>query len=87
MADEVPGILRLYLKGDIDFNALEDHLIPFAFDPQSQEEQDMVDLVFAEFYCVRDETSDETLFKERVADIVALQPELVPTADSTAFPA
>ena len=45
MTDEVPEILRLYLKGDIDFNALEDRLIPFAFNPQSEEEQDMVDLV------------------------------------------
>ncbi len=82
MTDEVPEILRLYLKGDIDFNTLEDRLIPFAFDPRNEEEQDVVDLVFAEFFCVRDKTSDETLFRERVVEIISLQPEPAPTADA-----
>ncbi len=81
MTDEVPEILRPYLKGDIDFNALEDRLIPFAFNPQNLEEQDMVDLVFAEFYCVRDRTSDESLFRERIPELVGLEPDRAPTAD------
>ena len=71
MTGEVPDILRLYLNDDIDFDALEDRLLPFAFDPQDEDERDMVDLVFAEFYCVRDGTSSEDLFKERVAQLIS----------------
>ena len=69
MTCEVPGILRLYLSDDIDFDALEDRLLPLAFNPQNEEERDMVDLVFAEFYCVRDGTSSEPLFKERISEL------------------
>ena len=80
MTDEVPEILRLYLTGDIDINTLEDRLIPFAFDPRNEEEQDMVDLVLAEFFCVKDKTSDETIFRHRVAKLIASEPESVPSA-------
>ena len=74
MTGEVPDILRLYLNHHIDFDALEDRLLPLALNPQDEDERDMVDLVFAEFYCVRDGTSSENLFKERVAQLIA--PEL-----------
>lgn len=70
MTDKVPETLRLYLNDEIDFDTLENHLIPIAFDPQNQEEQDAVDLVFAEFFCVRDGASDEDLFRQRMAELV-----------------
>ena len=75
MTGEVPDILRLYLNHHIDFDALEDRLLPLAaLSPQDEDERDMVDLVFAEFYCVRDGTSSEDLFKERISQIVAPEP-------------
>ena len=70
MTDKVPETLRLYLNDKIDFDTLEDRLILIAFDPQNQEEQDAADLVFAEFFCVRDGVSDEALFRERMAELV-----------------
>ena len=80
MTDEVPRILRLYLKGDIDFSALEDRLLPLAWDTQSEEERDVVDLILAEICCVKDQTSDEDIFRQRVAKLVAPGPESVPSA-------
>ncbi len=74
MTGEVPEILRLYLNHHIDFDSLEDRLLPFALDPQCEDERDMVDLVFAEFYSVRDGTSSEPLFKERIAQLIAPEP-------------
>ena len=80
MTDEVPRMLGLYLNGDIDFSALEDRLLPLAWDTQSEEERDMVDLILAEICCVKDQTSDETIFRRRVAKLVAPEPESVPSA-------
>ena len=77
MTGEVPEMLRLYLNDHIDFDALEDRLLPFALSPQDEDERDMVDLVFAEYYCVRDGTSSEPFFKERIAQLVALEPNHV----------
>ena len=74
MTGEIPDILSLYLDDRIDFDTLEDRLLPFALNPQDEAEQDLVDLVFAEFYCVRDNTSNETLFRERTAQLIAHDP-------------
>ena len=74
MTGEIPDILSLYLDDRIDFDSLEDRLLPFALNPQDEAERDLVDLIFAEFYCVRDQTSNEPLFKERVAELIAPTP-------------
>ena len=80
MTDEVPRMLGLYLNGDIDFSTLEDRLLPLAWDTQSEEERDMIDLILAEICCVKDQTSDETIFRRRVAKLIASEPESVPSA-------
>ena len=84
MTGEVPEILRLYLNHHIDFDSLEDRLLPFALDSQREDERDMVDLVFAEFYCVRDGTSSEPLFRKRLAQLIAPEPNRAPATPSKA---
>ena len=37
--------LKLYLNGDIDFDALEERIIPLGFDDEF-EYQDLIDLIF-----------------------------------------
>ena len=79
MTDKVPEMLGLYLNGDIDFSTLEDRLLPLAWDTQSEEEQDMIDLILAEICCVKDHTSDEILFSERITQLIAPEPEGIPS--------
>ena len=43
---------------------------------QDEDARGMVDLVFAEFYCVLDRTSSESIFRERVAELIT--PDLTP---------
>ena len=82
MTDEFPEMLGLYLNGDIDINTLEDCILPLAWDTQSEEERDAVDLILAEICCVRDQTSDEDIFRQRVAKLIAHEPESVPDANA-----
>ena len=70
MTNKIPGMVRLYLIGDIDFDTLEDRLLPLAWNSQSEEEMDAVDLILAEICCVKDGVSDEDLFRERMAYLV-----------------
>lgn len=59
--------LKLYLNGDIDFEALEERIIPLGFDDEF-EYQDLIDLIFIEIAYIYDGLSDEPLFRERLAE-------------------
>ena len=87
MTNEVPEILRLYLNCDMDFDTLENRIISLAWDPDGREDQILIDTVLVEIFYIWDGVSDESLFRERVAEVIALQPEPAPTADSGAVPA
>ena len=73
MTDETLEALRLYLAGDLDFEALERHIIQLAPNAEG-EHRVLIDSVAAEIFYVWDGASDEALFKERVADICVSQP-------------
>ena len=73
MINETLEALRLYLAGDLDFEALERHIVQLAPDADG-EHRVLIDSVAAEMFYVWDELSDEALFRERVADICASQP-------------
>ena len=62
-------ILRSYLIGDIDFNTLEDRVIPLAWEVDD-EYRDFVDQIAVEISYVKDDASDEDLFRVRVADLI-----------------
>ena len=73
MIDETLETLRLYLAGDLDFEALERHIVQLAPDAEG-EHRALIDCVAAEIFYVWDGESDEALFRERVADICVSQP-------------
>ena len=62
--------LRLYLKCDIDLDALEERIIPLAWDAEFAD-QDLVDEIFIEIAYINDGVSDEDIFRERVSKIAA----------------
>ena len=68
--------LNLYLDGDIDLDALEERIIPLAWDTEF-EDQDLIDLVSIEIAYINDGISDDAIFKARIADIVASRRDIV----------
>ena len=62
--------LNLFLDGDIDLDALEDSVIPLAWDSE-YENQDLVDIIAIELAYIKDGISDEPLFRERVVEAVS----------------
>ena len=71
MADNIAlETLSLYLNGEIDFEALEERIIPLGFD-DTFEHQDLVDLITIEIAYILDGISDEPLFRERVVEAVS----------------
>ena len=69
MNSRVFEILRSYLIGDIDFDTLEDRVIPLAWEVDG-EDRDLVDQIAVEIAYVKDDASDENLFRVRVADLI-----------------
>ncbi len=63
-------LLTSYSMGDLDFESLEDLVIPLAWE-QDGPLQDVIDLIAAEIALVKDGTSDEAMFRERIEEIVA----------------
>ena len=87
MNNRVLDALRLYLIGEIDFETLENRVIPLAWDARS-DDQDLIDQVAVEFSYVKDAVSDEILFRSRMAELAAPKADLVigpdnSTADDT----
>ena len=70
MKDTILRILDQYLIGEIDIDALEDQLIPLAWSVEG-EDADLIDEFAAELAYVKDRVSDEGMFRERVAGLVA----------------
>ena len=63
-------LLTSYSMGDLDFESLEDHVIPLAWE-ENCPAQDVVDVIAAEIALVKDGASDEAMFRARVEEIVA----------------
>ena len=72
MDDGVIRALRLYLNDSIDFDSLEDRIIPVAFEAEAEDGGPVFEVV-AEIAYVKDRVSDEGVFRERVAGLVAGQ--------------
>ena len=80
MVDRTLNMLRRYLNGDIDFDALGNHIIALA--PNAKGElRDLLDQIAIEIFYVWDGVSDETLFRERIPELVGLEPDSAHTAD------
>ena len=62
-------LLTSYSMGDLDFESLEDHVIPLAW--VDGPAQDVIDQIAAEIALVKDGASDEAMFRARVEEIVA----------------
>lgn len=63
-------LLTSYLMGDLDFESLEDLVIPLAWEEDGSA-QDVVDRIAAEIALVKDGATDESTFRARVEEIVA----------------
>ncbi len=84
MVDRTLNMLGRYLNGDIDFDALGNHVIALA--PNAEGElRDLLDQIAVEIFYVWDGVSDETLFRERIPELVGMRPEPAPAADSGAI--
>ena len=71
MADNIASdALDLYLKGDIDLDALEERIVPLAWVPEF-EDPELVGIVLTEIAYINDGVSDETIFRTRMAEIAA----------------
>ena len=70
MDDRVIHALRLYLNDSIDFDSLEDHVIPIAFEDEA-EDGGLVFEVVSEIAYVKDRVLGEGMFRERVAGLVS----------------
>lgn len=67
MDDRVIHALRLYFNDTIDFDSLEDRIVPIPFEA---EDGGLVFEVVAEIAYVKDRVSDEGTFRERVRALV-----------------
>ena len=77
MVDKTLNMLKRYLDGDIDFDALGNYVIDLA--PNSEGElRDLLDQIAVEIFYVWDGVSDETLFRERIPELVGLEPAPAP---------
>ena len=71
MADNIASdALKLYLKGDIDLDALEERIVPLAWAPEF-EDHELVGIVLTEIAYINDGVSDETIFRTRMAEMAA----------------
>ena len=69
MDDRVIRALRLYLNDTIDFDSLEDRIVPIAFEAEPKDDGLVLE-VLAEIAYVKDRVSDEGAFRERVRGLV-----------------
>lgn len=71
------NMLKCYLDGDIDFDTLGNYVIDLA--PNAEGElRDLLDQIAVEIFYVWDGVSDETLFRQRIPELVGLEPAPVP---------
>ena len=74
MTDFILESLGLYLRGQIDLDALESRITPLAWEADG-DDRDMIDLISIEIAYVRDNVSNEDILKARVSKLAA--PEVV----------
>ena len=73
MADDIAlDALKRYLNGDIGLDALEERIIPLAWD-NNFEDQSLIGELFIEIAYINDGVSDEDIFRERVSRIAAVR--------------
>ena len=73
MADNMAlEALKLYLNGDIDLDALEERIIPLAWDNDFKD-QELIGELFVEIAYVNDGVSDEDTFRERVSQLASVR--------------
>ncbi len=70
MTSRMLELLTSYLMDDLDLVSLEDLVVPLAWEEDGPA-QDVVDRVAAEIALVKDGASDETMFRERIEEIIA----------------
>ena len=68
--------LNFYLKGDIDLDALEERVLPLAWDAEF-EDQELIGSILIEIAHINDGMLDEAAFRERVAEIAASRRDIV----------
>ena len=74
MDDMILDTVRLYLGGDIDFDSLEDRVVPAAFRVGvGCPHHGLVYDVLAEIAYVKDRIADETLFRTRLSALASSQ--------------
>lgn len=84
MTNEITEILRLYLDDDIDLRTLENRIISLAWVPEEREDQLLLDTILVEIFYIWDNVSNEDLFKERLAQLIAPEPNRTPATPSKA---
>ena len=70
MTNGILDILRLYLNDDIDLGTLENRIISLAWDPDEREDQLLIDTILAEIFYIWNNVSNESLFRERVSELI-----------------
>ena len=71
MADDIAmDALKLYINGDMDLDALEERIIPLAWDNDFKD-QELIGELFIEIAYINDGVSDEGIFRERVSQLAA----------------
>lgn len=74
MKGKILETLELYLAGDIDLDSLEDRIIPLLWSAQLEAERDLIAEIAVELIYIKDGLSDESIFRTRVAEILAAIP-------------
>ena len=78
--DETLEMLRRYLNGSIELDTLENYVIIHAPDAEG-DLRDLLDQIAVEIFYIWDDVSDETLFRERVAELLGPEPDHALVAD------
>lgn len=76
MPHQVLGPLRLYLNGDIDLDALEDSVVPLAWDDDFKD-KDLLNEILVELIYIKDDVSDGSIFRTRIAEIANRVPAML----------
>lgn len=74
MTNEIPDVLRIYLNGDIDLRTLENRIISLAWNPDERDDQLLIDTILVEIFYIWDNVSDESLFRERISELISPAP-------------
>ena len=72
MVERTLNMLRRYLDEDIDFDTLGNYVIALAPNAKG-EPRDLLDQIAVEIFYIWDGVSDETLFRERIPELVGLE--------------